>query len=83
MAWAVADSTVDADPTAAAIDKQLADLEGIATQDGAALGIGGLYPVTVERIAAWAAALGAKGLALAPATAVATRQKLPAPAAAK
>jgi hypothetical protein len=77
MAWAIANRTVDADPDAAAIDKALSDLEGIATQDGASLGLGELYPVTIERIVAWAATLDGKGIALAPATAVATRQKLP------
>jgi polysaccharide deacetylase 2 family uncharacterized protein YibQ len=78
MAWAVTDRTVDDDPAAAAVDKALAELETIAVQDGAALGIGGLYPVTLDRVLAWAAALDRKGLALAPASAVATRQKLPA-----
>jgi uncharacterized protein len=77
MAWAIADRTVDADPSSAAIDKALGELETIAAQDGAALGIGGLYPVTVERVLAWTAALDGKGLALAPSSAVATRQKLP------
>jgi hypothetical protein len=80
MAWAIADRTVDDDPAAAAIDKALAELEAVAAQDGAALGIGGLYPVTVERVLAWTASLDGKGLALAPSSAVATRQKLPAPA---
>jgi uncharacterized protein len=80
MAWAIADRTVDDDPAAAAIDKALGELEAIASRDGASLGIGGLYPVTLDRVLAWAATLERKGLALAPASAVATRQKLPAPA---
>lgn len=80
MAWAVTDRIVDDDPAAAAIDKALAELEAIAAQDGAALGLGGLYPVTLQHVLAWAATLDGKGLALAPASAVATRQKLPAPA---
>jgi len=78
MAWAIANRTVDADPDGAAIDKALGDLEAIAMQDGAALGLGEIYPVTIDRIVAWAAALDGKGIALAPATAIATRQKLPA-----
>jgi hypothetical protein len=80
LAWAIADRTIDSDPEGAAIDKSLNEIEAVATQNGASLGIGGLYPVTVERVAAWAATLDGKGIALAPATAVATRQKLPQPA---
>lgn len=77
MAWAICDRRLDDDPTQASVDKALADLEGIAKGGGAALGLGGLYPVTVDRVLAWAATLQGKGIALAPATAVATRQKLP------
>ena len=40
------------------------------------LGLGALYPVTLDRVVAWAGSLQGKGFALAPATAVATRQKL-------
>jgi uncharacterized protein len=79
MEWAVTDRTIDDDPAAPSIDKALADLETVATQDGAALGIGGLYPVTLDRILAWSTALDAKGIALAPSSAVATRQTLPPP----
>jgi len=80
MEWAVTDRILDDDPTAPAIEKALAELEAAATRDGAALGLGGLYPVTLDRVLAWTATLDAKGIALAPATAIATRQKLPAPA---
>jgi len=78
MAWAITDRHLDREPSQQAIDKSLADLEGVAQQDGAALGLGALYPVTLDRILAWTGSLQGKGLALAPATAVATRQKLPA-----
>ncbi len=77
MAWAITDRRLDQEPSQGTIDKGLAELEGVAQQDGAALGLGALYPVTLDRILAWATALQGKGIALAPATAVATRQKLP------
>ena len=74
MAWAVTDRRLDSETTGVAIDKALGELEGIAAQNGVALGLGGLYPVTVERVVAWAGTLEVRKLALAPATAIATRQ---------
>jgi uncharacterized protein len=74
MAWAVTDRALDDDPSAPAVDKALAELETVATQQGAALGLGGLYPVTLDRVRAWVAALDGKTFVLAPASAVATRQ---------
>ncbi len=78
MAWAITDRRLDEEASPEAVDKALNDLEGIAAQDGAALGLGALYPVTLDRVLAWTGALANKNVALAPATAVATRQKLPA-----
>jgi uncharacterized protein len=77
MAWATTDRRIDADTTQPTVDKMLADLDTKAAQDGAALGLGGIYPVTIDRVVAWAATLQAKGIALAPATAVALHQPLP------
>lgn len=77
MAWAFANRTIDATPEAPAVDKALSDLEGQARADGAALGLGTLYPVTVARVADWAKTLDGKGIALAPASAIVQRQKLP------
>jgi uncharacterized protein len=77
MAWAITDRRLDNEPAPDKIDKSLADLEGVAQQDGAALGLGALYPVTLDRVLAWTASLKGKAVVLAPATAVATRQKLP------
>ncbi len=59
------------------IDGQLVALEAIARRDGAALGVGFPYPVTVERVERWAQTLRAKGLQLAPASAIANLQPLP------
>jgi len=62
----VIDGTLDAD----AIDQQLAGLESSAQQHGAALGTGGAHPVTLQEVRRWAASLGARGLHLAPASAL-------------
>jgi hypothetical protein len=77
MAWAITDRQLDSDATQASVDKMLGELEAKAAQDGTALGLGTLYPVTIERVVAWAQGLQAKGIALAPATAVAMHQILP------
>jgi uncharacterized protein len=77
MAWALAQRRIDADASAAGVDKALGDLAAIAVRDGAALGLGGLYPVTLDRILAFAPTLAGKGVMLAPASAVAMREKPP------
>ncbi|MEA1937548.1 MAG: divergent polysaccharide deacetylase family protein [Pseudomonadota bacterium] len=59
---------------AAIIDEHLRTLEHIAAETGAAVGIGFAYPVTRERLLAWLPTLHAKGLVLAPLTAVVNRQ---------
>ncbi|MEQ8246440.1 MAG: divergent polysaccharide deacetylase family protein [Alphaproteobacteria bacterium] len=53
-----------------AIDAKLIDLENIARQQGQAIGIGRPYPVTLERLAQWAATLEEKGIDLAPLSAL-------------
>jgi polysaccharide deacetylase 2 family uncharacterized protein YibQ len=65
---------LDAEASRGAIDNRLAELERIARESGAAIGIGHPYPVTIERIAQWVETLDGKGLALAPVTAVVDRQ---------
>ncbi len=56
------------------IDRRLAELEAVARQRGAALGLAGAAtPVLVERIAAWAPGLEARGLVLAPVSAMIRR----------
>jgi len=75
MAWAVTDRRLDEEPSQQTVDQALTALEGVATQNGVALGLGGPYPVTLDRILAWSATLQGKGIALAPATAIAMRQK--------
>lgn len=68
---AVATRFIDATPTRAAVDARLAELERFARQNGAAIGIASDYPGSIERIATWAAGLEARGLVLAPASALA------------
>jgi polysaccharide deacetylase 2 family uncharacterized protein YibQ len=74
-AWAraTADSVVDDQLTAQAIASQLSGLEQVAKANGQALGTGFGYPVTVETAARWADGLRARGLQLAPASAIARR----------
>ena len=56
------------------IDRRLAELETIARDRGAALGLAGsVTPVLVERIAAWAQGLEGRGLVLAPVSAMIRR----------
>ncbi len=55
------------------IEAKLAALERLAHDHGSALGLAGLpRPVTVERLAAWAATLAARGFALVPVSALVT-----------
>ena len=58
-----------------AIDARLGELERIARATGYAVGIGFSYPVTIERIAAWAATLEGKDLVLTPVSAIADKQR--------
>ncbi len=74
-AWAraSADRVIDETQTPAAIIGQLNALEAQAKQRGSALGTGFSYPVTVEAAARWTAGLDARGLQLAPASAMSQR----------
>ncbi len=72
----VADLWVDEEPSASAIDAQLAALEAEADRRAIAVGLAHLYPITIERIERWARALGERGVVLTPASAVANRQFL-------
>jgi polysaccharide deacetylase 2 family uncharacterized protein YibQ len=65
------DVLVDEPPVRSEIEAQLARLEQIARDRGAALGLAGQpMPVTVERLAAWAATLGSRGVVLVPVSAL-------------
>lgn len=63
------DRTIDAVARADAIDAELDKLEALARGQGVALAAASALPVTIERIARWAATLEAKGLQLVPVSA--------------
>jgi len=71
-AFAVGMVGLDAVQTQAAIDKKLAELESQARQDGFAIGIGSVYPVTISRVSEWAASAAARGFQLVPISALTT-----------
>ncbi|RZJ05090.1 MAG: divergent polysaccharide deacetylase family protein [Brevundimonas sp.] len=74
-AWARASANriIDEQQTPAAIVGQLNALEALAKTRGGALGTGFSYPVTVEAVARWTVGLDARGLQLAPASAMSQR----------
>ena len=74
-AWAraSADRIIDETQSPAAIVGQLNAIEALAKARGAAMGTGFSYPVTVEAVARWTAGLEARGLQLAPASAMTSR----------
>lgn len=68
MPFARADRAIDAVPTAAEIDRVLADLETTARQRGIAVGVASALPISIDRIAAWTKVLEARGILLVPLT---------------
>lgn len=70
---ASADRVIDDELSAGAIDAQLRALENGAAGRGQSLGSGFAYPVTITQVRIWAAGLQARGLQLAPASALAHR----------
>lgn len=71
MPFATADMQIDAVADVAQIDAKLAELEQLARARGQAAGTGLPYPITIDRVVKWAAGLEAKGIALAPVSALA------------
>ena len=69
----VSNRIIDREASRIAIDARLFELERIAKSAGTAVGIGFPYPVTVERVSQWAAALRKKRFVLAPVSAVVKR----------
>ena len=70
LPYARAELLIEEAPSALAVDYALASLETEALEKGNALGAVRAYPVVLERLRAWAAALADKGLALAPVSAL-------------
>ncbi len=71
------DLTLDATPSQAAINRQLAQLERFAKEKGVAIALARPYPISVSRIAAWLPSLNRQGIILAPVSAIANRQANP------
>jgi len=71
---ASADRVIDDQLASDAIDNQLLGLEVSALQNGQALGSGFAYPVTLEEVTRWVAALPSRGYQLAPASALTMRR---------
>jgi hypothetical protein len=63
-------SNIDAIQTGMEIDQRLSELEARARLNGSASGTAFIYPVTVERLTAWAQGLAGRGFVLVPASAI-------------
>ncbi len=74
MPFAVSNGFIDQMASRFSIDAALSELERIARETGIAVGLAQPYPVSIERLIAWAPSLAEKGLLLAPISAVARRQ---------
>jgi polysaccharide deacetylase 2 family uncharacterized protein YibQ len=75
VAFAQATLTIDSIQTAMEIDHQLSELENQARAHGAASGSGFIFPITLERVAHWAAGLDGRGFVLVPASAIVNAKK--------
>jgi polysaccharide deacetylase 2 family uncharacterized protein YibQ len=74
LPYASARRTIGDDPSAPAIDHALAALEAEALAAGSVLGVARGHPAALDRLRRWAATLEAKGLVLAPVSAVLIEQ---------
>ena len=72
---ALEDRTIDADGGRANIDAKLAEIERLARGSGQVLAFASAYPTTVDRLLAWLPTAQQKGIAIAPVSAIANRQK--------
>jgi hypothetical protein len=75
LPFARAEILLDAVTTTVHIDRALARLETLAREHGSAVGMASALPASIERIAQWAKAAEARGIVLAPITAVAIKPK--------
>ena len=73
LRYARVDAPIDAKNSAEDISSAFMDLESQALEQGAAMGVGYAYPITIEMTKTWAAGLEQKGILLAPASALARR----------
>ena len=73
---AFVDLVLDTIPTKEAVDAKLGELEILVGKNANAVALIDAYPVSIERIAIWAASLQEKKLVLAPVSALANKQFL-------
>jgi hypothetical protein len=73
--FAGTNETLDDIQSAEEIDRHLSALEDEARSHGSAVGSAFLYPVTVDRIAAWAKGLQGRGFVLVPISAIVNAPK--------
>ena len=72
---ALNDRVIDAEGGRLSIDAKLGEIERLARGSGQALGFASPYPITVDRLLAWLPGAQQRGIALAPVSAIADRQK--------
>lgn len=72
--YSVASVQIDANASSADIAKQLAKLESLAKEKGAAIGVVKAKPATVKQLAEWAGKLQSKGVVLVPVSAAVRSQ---------
>jgi polysaccharide deacetylase 2 family uncharacterized protein YibQ len=77
LAGAANDRFLDIEPSRAAIDGRLEQLEREARAKNEVVAIAMPYPVTIDRVSAWAKSLDDKGIALAPISVIADPAKKP------
>jgi uncharacterized protein len=75
MPFAKGDVSIDAVPTSAEIDRQLAKLEALAKERGFAVGTASALPISIDRIGAWIKTLDAHGVMLVPLTTTMLKSK--------
>ncbi len=75
MPFVKGDIGIDTVPTAVEIDHALADLEKMAKERGAAVGVASALPISIERIAIWTKTLESHGIMLVPLTTVMLKSK--------
>lgn len=83
LSFARGDVQIDREPTREGIEKEFQALETLAKERGVAIGVAGAFPVTIDRVSAWALGLEQKGISLAPVSALLSTATPPRPAPAR
>jgi uncharacterized protein len=72
---AISDRVIDGEGGRTAIDAKLAEIERLARSSGQAVAFASPFPITIDRLLAWLPTATQRGIAIAPVSAVANRQK--------